>query len=163
MRKIQIVIVLLASFNLHSAPAFGYSLAPVGVVTPSGSYGGLTASFIFSPYPDVHAGDIRIGVDLSAVYPFFESASLLMSMPVFSTPENPFSWAFMNPVLWTPSISLGVQYRLHNEWNMILGLSPLAFRDSHFIYEALSPFALYSILSGEWGWGIYVFRFSYFF
>ena len=162
-RKGLILLLLLLPMCLFSAPSFGYSLAPVGVTTPSGSYGGLTVAIIFSPFPEVHAGDLHLSADFSPVPPFFESAALTLSLPLLSTLRNPFSWAFSNPVLWTPTLTVGAQYRMRDEWNLLLGFSPFAFQDKHFIYEAIAPFAVYSILYKNWGWGMYIFRFSYFF
>ena len=164
MRKILIAAVLLLSSSfLAASPSFGYSLAPVGVVTPSGSYGGLSISAIFAPYDEAHAGDIAVTVDLSPVKPFFEGVSMTFSSPVFRLLEHPFSWAFTNSVVWAPVFTAGVQYRLGNEWNMLVGFAPLAFQDTHFVYEFFSPFAIYSIKADEWGWGCYILRFSYFF
>ena len=164
MRKILIAAVLLLSSSfLAASPTFGYSLAPVGAVTPSGSYGGLSISAIFAPYDEAHAGDIAVTVDLSPVKPFFEGVSMTFSSPVFRLLEHPFSWAFTNSVVWAPVFTAGVQYRLGNEWNMLVGFAPLAFQDTHFVYELLSPYILWSISDGTLGWGLYVMRFSYFF
>lgn len=164
MKKLVIAaILILSSSFLAASPAFGYSLAPVGVVTPSGSYGGLSISAIFAPYDEAHAGDIAVTVDLSPVKPFFEGVSMTFSSPVFRLLRHPFSWVFTNSVLWAPVFTAGVQYRLGNEWNMIVGFAPLAFQDTHFVYEFFSPFAIYSIEADEWGWGCYILRFSYFF
>ena len=166
MRKAILILLLLLSISaLPAAPSFGYSLSPVGVSFPSSSYGALSLSAVLAPTGDVHAGDITLSVDLSPVKPFFEGVSLLISMPVFRLLDHPFDWAFTNSVIWAPSISAGVQYRLGNEWNVLMGFSPLSFQDTAFIYEFLSPFAAYSY-SGEdsgWGWGMYVMRFAYFF
>ena len=94
---------------------------------------------------------------------FFEGVSMTFSSPVFRLLRHPFSWVFTNSVLWAPVFTAGVQYRLGNEWNMIVGFAPLAFQDTHFVYEFFSPFAIYSIEADEWGWGCYILRFSYFF
>ncbi len=156
-------IVILSLFQLHSSPSFGYSLSPLGASTPSGSYGGLSASLILSPDKDLHIGDIRVQVDLSPTKPFFEGVSAWASSPVFSLLDHPFGWAFSNPVLWTPTLSAGIQYRLGGEWSIVGGFAPLAFQDTHFVYELLSPYILWSISDGTLGWGLYVMRFSYFF
>ena len=163
MRRIPVLFLFIMSTLPISSAALGYSLAPVGVMSPSAEYGGLTASFIFSPYEDVHAGDISISVDLAPVEPFFEGVSVAVSSPLFLTSDHPFSWAFSNPVLWAPRLSAGAWYRLGGSWEVMAGLAPFAFQDTHFIYEFLSPFALYSITAERWGWGMYVMRFSYFF
>ena len=112
---------------------------------------------------DLHIGDIRVQVDLSPTKPFFEGVSAWASSPVFSLLDHPFGWAFSNPVLWTPTLSAGIQYRLGGEWSIVGGFAPLAFQDTHFVYELLSPYILWSISDGTLGWGLYVMRFSYFF
>ena len=164
MRKAILILLLLLSISaLPAAPSFGYSLSPLGASTPSGSYGGLSASLILSPDKDLHIGDIRVQVDLSPTKPFFEGVSAWASSPVFSLLDHPFGWAFSNPVLWTPTLSAGIQYRLGGEWSIVGGFAPLAFQDTHFVYELLSPYILWSISDGTLGWGLYVMRFSYFF
>ena len=87
---------------------------------------------------------------------------LSLSTPLFRLLDHPFNWAFSNPTMWAPVVSAGVQYRIGNEWNARIGLSPLSFQSVNFVYELLSPFASYSITAKDWGWGIYIFRFSYF-
>ncbi len=163
MKKILIPLFLLLSLSLSASPEFGYSLSPVGVSLPSGNYGGLNAAFIFAPSGEKHYGDITLSVDLAPTDPYFEGVMLSVSTPLFRVLNHPFSWAFSNPVVWAPVLGAGVQYRLGNEWNVFFSLSPFVFQEVHFVYELLSPFASYSITHESWGWGIYVFRFSYFF
>lgn len=164
MRRLLFLIAVIFSLSsLAAAPSFGYSLAPVGVSLPSGSYGGITASVIFAPSGESHFGDIALSVDLAPAYPFFEGVSLVVSTPVFRAFRHPFEWAFNNDVVWAPVINAGGQYRLGNEWNVLLGLSPFVFQSTHFVYEFLSAYASYTIDLDKWGWGLYIFRFSYFF
>ena len=164
MKKILLaVIILLSAFNIFSSASFGYSLAPVGAMTPTGNYGALTISAIFSPYKETHIGDMELAIDLSPVYPFFESARARIQSPVFLLLHHPFSWMFHNSVIWSPLLSFGAEYRLRNEWSITMGLSPFAFQNTHFIYEFFSPYAIYSITSDKWGWEMYIMRFSYFF
>ena len=164
MRKIVIALsLLMLSLPVFASPSFGYSLAPVGAATPTGHYGGLTISAIFSPAKELHTGDISVSVDLSPVSPFFEGVTMSVSSPLFILLNHPFPWIFSNQVLWAPTMMAGAQYRLGNEWSIVFGLSPFTFQDTHFVYEFLSPYALYSFTSEKWGWGMYVMRFSYFF
>lgn len=164
MKKLLIVLlILLSSIPIFSSVSFGYSLAPVGAMTPTGNYGALTISAVFSPYKETHIGDIELSADISPVYPFFEGARAKLSTPVFMLLDHPFEWAFSNPIIWSPLLSVGAEYRLMNEWSITMGLSPFAFQSTHFIYEFLSPYAIYSITSDKWGWGMYVVKFSYFF
>ena len=103
MKKILLaVIILLSAFNIFSSASFGYSLAPVGAMTPTGNYGALTISAIFSPYKETHIGDMELAIDLSPVYPFFESARARIQSPVFMLLHHPFSWMFHNSVIWSP-------------------------------------------------------------
>ena len=164
MRKLFIAfLLLLASSSLFAAPSFGYSLAPVGAMTATGNYGGLTISAIFSPSKELHTGDISVSVDLSPVTPFFEGVKMNVSTPLFILLDHPFPWIFSNQVLWAPTLMAGAQYRLKNDWSLLFGIAPFTFQDTHFVYEFLSPYAIYSFTSEKWGWGMYVMRFSYFF
>ena len=162
MKKILIVIILFLSMALSASPTVGYSLAPVGVSLPSGNYGGLNVAFIFAPAGEKHFADIALSVELAPTHPYFEGVMLSLSTPLFRLLDHPFNWAFSNPTMWAPVVSAGVQYRIGNEWNARIGLSPLSFQSVNFVYELISPFASYSITAKDWGWGIYIFRFSYF-
>ena len=164
MKRFIILLMLLPlALSLPAAPTAGYSLAPVGVSLPSGSYGGLTCSVIFSPAGEKHFGDVSLSVDLAPTAPYFEGVALTLSTPVFRSIGHPFDWAFNNKTVWAPVLSAGVQYRLGDEWNVVMGLAPFSFQSTHFVYEFLSPLAFYSVTCSEWGWGIYIMRFSYFF
>ena len=163
MRKILIIALLVLSCSLYASPTFGYSLAPVGVSLPAGNYGGLTTALIFSPMGEKHYLDVSVSVDLAPTDPYFEGVSFSLSSPVFRTLRHPFNWAFINPSVWAPTLSAGMQYRPGSEWCVMMGFAPFSFQSTHFVYEFLSPFAIYAITDSQWGWGLYIMRFSYFF
>ena len=145
-----------------TAVSFGYSLAPVGQFSGSEPYGGLTASAILSFNQD-HAGDIEISADFTPYGTFFESARIQVSLPMLLMTDHVFNPLFPNPVVWSPRIGTGFQYRMGNEFNLLISLSPFAFHDKAYSFEFFSPYVLYEILGGKWGWGIYVMKFSCFF
>ena len=161
MRRTLLLILLVIPSALY-AVSFGYSLAPVGQFSGSEPYGGLTASAIVSFSPD-HAGDIELSADFTPYGTFFESARIQVSLPMFLLTDHVFNALFPNPVVWSPRIGTGFQYRMGGEFNLIVSVSPFAFHDKAYSFEFFSPYALYEILESRWGWGIYVMKFSCFF
>ncbi len=162
-RFLILLIIMIAAFPALSSPAIGYSLAPVGELSPNEPYGALNIALFFSPDREIHAGDVEMSVDLSPYGHVFQAANLRISTPVFATTDHPFNVLFPNTMLWAPKVSLGGQYRMPDEWNILLGIAPFSFQDTNFVFEFFSPYALYSITEDSWGWGMYVLRFSYFF
>ena len=161
MKRIIIVLSILASsLSIFASPGLGYGLAPVGQKDPTGgSFGGASISLFLSPSVDLHVAELESEVVLS---PWFESASFKLSTSLFTTTHHPFSWMFPNTMMWAPRIGGGMQYRDDEGWNAIISFSPLCLYDTQFMYEFLSPYALYSIDKDKWGYGVYIFRFSYF-
>lgn len=161
MRRIILLLLLLIPSSLYSV-SFGYSLAPVGQFSGQKPYGGLTAAAVISFNPD-HAGDIELSMDLTPYGTFFESARVQVSLPMLLLTDHAFNALFPNPVVWSPRIGTGFQYRMGNEFNLLVSLSPFAFHDKAYSFEFFSPYVLYEILEGRWGWGLYVMKFSCFF
>lgn len=161
MRRIILLLLLLIPSSLYSV-SFGYSLAPVGQFSGQEPYGGLTAAAVVSFNPD-HAGDIELSMDLTPYGTFFESARVQVSLPMLLLTDHAFNALFPNPVVWSPRIGTGFQYRMGNEFNLLVSLSPFAFHDKSYSFEFFSPYVLYEILEGRWGWGLYVMKFSCFF
>ena len=164
MKRLLIVLMILSSsFSLGSSPALGYSLAPVGQSGPRETYGAVNAALFLSMDRESHAGDFEVSVDLSPYGRVFQALNLRVSTPFFAVTEHPFNVLFPNTVLWAPKLSLGAQYRIPDEWNVCIGLAPLSFQDTNYVFEFFSPYVLYSVADSRWGWGMYVLRFSYFF
>ena len=165
MKRFPVLILILISLAMPAAakPAVGYSIAPVGEMGANGSFGALNLAFMVSMESSVHAGDIELSVDLSPYGKVFQGADLRVSTPLFAVTDHPFNVLFPNTMLWAPKVSLGGQYRMPDEWNILLGIAPFSFQDTNFVFEFFSPYALYSITEDSWGWGMYVLRFSYFF
>ena len=165
MKRILILLaaLLLSSSFLFASPAFGYSIAPVGERDGDSSYGGLALSFSFSPSREKHIADMDAEVHLSLSDPYFNGVLLRLSSPLFLTTDHVFGNMFPNKVCWGIRLSAGIQYRLRDRFNLILGVSPLWFADTDFTYEFFSPYAVYSFADSKWGFGMYILRFSYFF
>lgn len=161
MKRILMMVLLILPCTLY-AVSFGYSLAPVGQFSGSEPYGGLTAAAILSFNSD-HAGDIELSADFTPYGTFFESARIQVSLPMLLIHDHVFNALFPNPVIWSPRIGTGFQYRMENEFNLVVGISPFAFHDKAYSFEFFSPYVLYEVLRQEWGWGIYVMKFSCFF
>ena len=163
MRRLMIAsLVLLSSLSLFSAPAVGYSLAPVGEMGEE-TYGALNIALFFSLDRDSHAGDMEISVDLSPYGKVFQGVNARISTPVFATTDHPFNVLFPNAMMWAPKLSVGALFRMPSDWAVTVGLSPFSFYDTNYVFEFLSPYVLYSITCNKWGWGMHVVRFSYFF
>ena len=161
MKRILMMVLLILPCALY-AVSFGYSLAPVGQFSGSEPYGGLTAAAILSFNSD-HAGDIELSADFTPYGTFFESARIQVSLPMLLIHDHVFNALFPNPVVWSPRIGTGFQYRMGNEFNLVVGISPFAFHDKAYSFEFFSPYVLYEVLKQRWGWGIYVMKFSCFF
>ena len=161
MKRILMMVLLVLPCTLY-AVSFGYSLAPVGQFSGSEPYGGLTAAAILSFNSD-HAGDIELSADFTPYGTFFESARIQVSLPMLLIHNHVFNALFPNPVVWSPRIGTGFQYRMGNEFNHVVGISPFAFHDKAYSFEFFSPYVLYEVLKQQWGWGIYVMKFSCFF
>ena len=161
MKRILMLVLLILPCALY-AVSFGYSLAPVGQFSGSEPYGGLTAAAILSFNSD-HAGDIELSADFTPYGTFFESARIQVSLPMLLIHDHVFNALFPNPVVWSPRIGTGFQYRMGNEFNLVVGISPFAFHDKAYSFEFFSPYVLYEVLKRQWGWGIYVMKFSCFF
>ena len=161
MKRILMMVLLILPCTLY-AVSFGYSLAPVGQFSGSEPYGGLTAAAILSFNSD-HAGDIELSADFTPYGTFFESARIQVSLPMLLIHDHVFNALFPNPVVWSPRIGMGFQYRMGNEFNLVVGISPFAFHDKAYSFEFFSPYVLYEVLKQQWGWGIYVMKFSCFF
>ena len=161
MKRILMMVLLILPCALY-AVSFGYSLAPVGQFSGSEPYGGLTAAAILSFNSD-HAGDIELSADFTPYGTFFESARIQVSLPMLLIHDHVFNALFPNPVVWSPRIGTGFQYRMGNEFNLVVGISPFAFHDKAYFFEFFSPYVLYEVLKQQWGWGIYVMKFSCFF
>lgn len=161
MKRILMMVLLVLPCALY-AVSFGYSLAPVGQFSGSEPYGGLTAAAILSFNSD-HAGDIELSADFTPYGTFFESARIQVSLPMLLIHDHVFNALFPNPVIWSPRIETGFQYRMGNEFNLVVGISPFAFHDKAYSFEFFSPYVLYEVLKQQWGWGIYVMKFSCFF
>ncbi len=155
---------MLLPFLLFSKPGFGWSLAPVGELLPSGgAYGALGASFVFSPWVNRHVGDIEAELQFAPVSPYLEAVNLKLSSPLFWLIKNPFRFIFSNSVYWAPKLALGAQYRMPNDWAVYMSIAPLSFQDNEYVYEFLSPYVLYDFENNRWGWGAYIMKFAYFF
>ena len=161
MKRILMMVLLVLPCTLY-AVSFGYSLAPVGQFSGSEPYGGLTAAAILSFNSD-HAGDIELSADFTPYGTFFESARIQVSLPMLLIHDHVFNALFPNPGGWSPRLGTGFQYRMGNEFNLVVGISPFAFHDKAYSFEFFSPYVLYEILKQQWGWGIYVMKFSCFF
>lgn len=163
-RIILSIAIILSVIPIHASVAFGYSLSMVGEKSPIDTpFGALSASMVFSPWKETHVLDFEGEVLLSPVDPYFNGVNMKVSSPIFLSRYNPFSFMFPNSVYWSPRLSLGAQYRMDSEWNLYLGISPLSFQDTGYIYEFFSPYALYNISDNSWGYGMYIMRFSVFF
>lgn len=164
MKRIFISFLLfLSSLSLFAAPSIGYSLGLVGGSTPRDAYGAVNIALIISPDRHIHAGDLEISVDLSGYGTVFQSANVKLYTPIYMTTKHIFNSLFPNTIVWSLMLGTGVEYRLGNEWSILLSLSPFYFHDNNYAFEFFAPYILYSITAEEWGWGMYVIRFSYFF
>lgn len=163
--KRLLLLLLLSAFTVSLyAFSFGYSIAPVGERSPFGdSYGAVSLSCIASPSKDSHIGDIEAEAKISFRSPVFQSLGLRVSAPLFLTAKNPFSFLFANATLYSVKASLGAQYNTDGGFSLYMSISPFNFQDTSYVYEFLSPYALYDIKDGEWGYGAYIMRFIYFF
>ncbi len=155
---------LLALSCAFASVGFGYSVAPVGQreIDIDDSFCAISLAGLFSIDIDHHYLDMELDVLLSPVHPFFNGINLLFSCNPFELKNHPFKFIFSNPVLWSPKITAGVQYRLGSEYNLVLGLSPLLFLDPKYMYEFFSPYAIYNWEENKWGYGIYIMKFSFF-
>lgn len=161
-RVLLFVFITLSLVSFLPAASFGYSLAPVGQVSGHGAYGGLTASFIMS-FDRNHAGDIEVAADFTPYGTFFESAKVQISTPMLLMTDHVFNALFPNPVVWSPRIGTGFQYRMGNEFNILVSVSPFAFHDWSYSFEFFSPYIVKSLVDNDWGWGMYIMKFSCFF
>lgn len=142
----------------------GYSMSMVGEHSPlDDNFGALSISALFSPWAETHVADIEAEVLLSPVKPFFNGVNLKVSSPIFLLLKHPFNFMFPNTVFWAPRLSVGAQYRMNTEWNLYFSLAPFSFQDTKFVYEFLSPYALYNFKENKWGYGAYIMKFSVFF
>lgn len=164
MKKLfMIFLIIVVLLPLGAKVQGGYTIAPVGEHSPlSNNFGAIGFSAILSPWAETHVGDMEIEVLLSPVAPFFNGVNMKVSSPLFLLLNHPFDFIFPNAVYWAPRLSIGAQYRMDTEWNLYLSLSPLSFQDTNYIYEFLSPFALYNIKENKWGYGAYIMRFTVF-
>ena len=165
MKRFPVLILILISLAMPAAakPAVGYSIAPVGEMGANGAFGALNLAFMVSMESSVHAGDIELSVNLSTYGRVFQGADLRVSTPLFAVTDHPFNALFPNTMMWAPKLSVGALFRMPDDWNVTIGLSPFAFHDTDYVFEFFSPYILYSITHDKWGWGMYVVRFSYFF
>ena len=161
MKRILMMVLLVLPCTLY-AVSFGYSLAPVGQFSGSEPYGGLTAAAILSFNSD-HAGDIELSADFTPYGTFFESARIQVSLPMLLIHDHVFNALFPNPVVWSPRIGTGFQYRMGNEFNILVSVSPFAFHDWSYSFEFFSPYIVKSLVDNDWGWGMYIMKFSCFF
>lgn len=162
-KTLLILSILLISSSLYAVTT-GYTIAPVGEKPANGdSFGAMSFSYILSPTEDRHIGDIEAEALLSIEAPYLMGVNLKVSSPLFATVNHPFGFLFANATLWAPKLSAGVQYRINDGVDLYLGLAPFNFQDTSFVYEFLSPYALYDLEDKSWGYGAYVMRFIYFF
>ena len=162
----KVILLLLVSillFPLFANVSFGYSLSLVGEQSTKGeAFGAISIASVFSPWNETHVGDVEVEALLSPVAPFFNEVNMKISSPLFLTTSHPFSFIFANAVLWTPRLAFGAQYRLESEWSIYMSFAPLSFQDTGYIYEFLSPYALYNPSQNKWGYGAYIMKFTAF-
>ncbi len=162
-KALLLLLALLLMFPLFSSVQAGYSFSVTGEHSPlDDNFGALSLSFNFSPWADTHVGDMEAEVLLSPVSPFFNGARIKLSSPLMLLMKHPFAFMFPNTVYWAPRLTFGCEYRMQNEWNLYLSLAPFSFQDTGYIYEFLSPYALYNIQENKWGYGAYIMRFTVF-
>lgn len=165
MKRLSLLFALaLLSFSLFAKAGFGYSIAPFGEsAADKEDFFALSTSLIFTPNLEHHIGDIEADVALSYTKPYFNGVKLKVSSPVFVLKNHPFNFLFPNSVLWAPKVSVGGEYRMDKDLALYFSLSPLAFFDTEFSYEFFTPFGLYDFDRKEFGWGMYIMRFSVYF
>lgn len=163
MKKLTIfMILLILSVSLFAGVGGGYSLYPVGERVGDESFGGAGVSAFFSPTGIKNIGKMEVAALFAMKSPFFRGVDAKISTPVFQSVDHPFNYVFSNKVLWQPTIAIGAQYRVGNEWRWSLSLSPFVFQDMSFTYEILSPYVSFD---KDWklGWGLTIMKFSAFF
>ena len=164
MKKIVIIIAMALALSNLSALDTGYAIAPVGQKSPSGEvFGAIGISGFINPLGELHAADVEGEILLAMESPAFKGFSIKLSSPLFTTPDHPFGAVFSNTALWAPKLSVGVQYLRGENADLYLGFAPFNFQDTIFVYEFMSPYALYDFESKKWGYGAYIMRFISFF
>ncbi len=165
MKRISLFCALaLLACSLFAKAGFGYSIAPFGEsAADKDDFFALSTAFIFSPDAVHHIGDIEADVALSYTKPYFNGVKLKISSPLFILKNHPFNFLFPNSVLWAPKLSVGGEYRMDKDFALYFSLAPLAFFDTEFSYEFFTPFGLYDFDKKEFGWGMYIMRFSVYF
>ena len=157
------IIIICFAFSLH-AIEFGYSIAPLGEKSPVGdTFGAMSFSLLASPFGENRVCTVEAETLLALTDDVLECINIKVSSPIFSSLGNPFNFLFANATLWSPKATIGTQYRIEDGWSLYMGLAPLNFQDTDFVYEFLSPYALYDVSRGRWGYGMYVMRFISFY
>ncbi len=164
MKRLVLFFLLVCMALSINAIDLGYSIALVGQKSPlKDSFGAMSFSLLASPFGENRVCTIEAEALLALTDDILESVNIKVSSPIFSSLGNPFNFLFANTTLWSPKATLGTQYGIEDGWSLYMGISPLNFQDTDFVYEFLSPYALYDVSSGCWGYGMYVMRFISFY
>lgn len=150
MKKINVILILLlVSLTLSASSAFTYSFSQVGEKSAEGAFGSMSISLGFAPMKEKHYGLVEATV-LLGWDKFFRGFDLAVSIPVYISSAEVFSYAFSNRVLWEPAAGILGQYRYDDSsWRAGFFISPFKFVDTNFSYEFLSPYLTFNI--SRWG------------
>lgn len=164
MKKITLVSVLLACCTLLplGAASFGWSYTMEGWSGYNESSSS-RALFAFDLTPSRHlVVEAGAGVGFHSGSLVFTGLNVDLSFSTFRLYYHPFDFMFTNPVIWSPRISVGVVWDSGWKTAWRFGLSLLDFQDVHFSYSFLRPFVNFDFDFDYVGWGIDLFRVTYF-
>lgn len=163
MKKSALVLVFLACALLPlGAASFGWSYTMEGwsgYNEASSSRASAAIDLTPARYLVIEAG---AGVGFHSGRMVFTGLTADLSFSTFRLYEHPFGFMFTNPVVWSPRISAGVVW--DRDWDLAwrFGLSLFDFQDVHFSYSFLRPFVNFDLDFDYVGWGIDLFRVTYF-